>query len=72
MATIKHVFEQDNSYLFDITYDESKENALKCIDFITMLLKKIQLIESEEKILEWLTDTRQKIFNLKKCNQKQQ
>ena len=52
MATIKQVFEQDNSYLFDITYDESKENALKCIDFITMLLKKIQLIESEEKILE--------------------
>ena len=51
-ATINQVFEQDNSYLFDITYDERKENILKYIDYISVLLKKIQWIEFEEKKLE--------------------
>ena len=51
-ATINQVFEQDNSYLFVITYDERKENILKYIDYISVLLKKIQWIEFEEKKLE--------------------
>ena len=71
LATINQIFEQDNSYLCEIRYDEGKEIVLKSIDLITMLLKKkIQKIESEEKMLESLTDTLQKIFKLKKRNQK--
>ena len=66
MATIKHVFEQDNSYLFDITYDESKENALKCIDFITMLLKKNSTDRVRRKNTRMINRYTSENFQLKK------
>ena len=41
VTSINNIFEQDDLYVFDITYDESKDNVLKNIDYILMLFKKI-------------------------------
>ena len=40
LATINQIFEQDNSYVFQITYDDSKDKVLKTIDLIRLLFKK--------------------------------
>ena len=40
IATINQIFEQDNSYVFQITYDDGKDKVLTSIDLITLLFKK--------------------------------
>ena len=52
VTSINNIFEQDDSYVFDITYDESKDNVLKNIDYILMLFKKNHRLKIEEKMLE--------------------
>ena len=43
LATINQIFEQDNSYVFQITYDGGKNKVFTSIDLITLLFKKILL-----------------------------
>ena len=40
LATINQIFEQDSSYFFQITYDDSKDKVLTSIDLIRLLFKK--------------------------------
>ena len=37
LATINQIFGQDNSYVFQITYDDSKDKVLTRIDLIWLL-----------------------------------
>ena len=39
LATINQIFEQDNSYIFPITYDDSKDKVLTSIDLTRLLFK---------------------------------
>ena len=52
VTSINNIFEQDDSYVFDITYDESKDNVLKNIDYILMLFKKLHRLKIDENMLE--------------------
>ena len=40
LATINQIFEHDNSYVFQITYDDGKNKVFTSIDLITLLFKK--------------------------------
>ena len=37
LATINQIIEQDNSYVFQITYDDSKDKVLTNVDLIRLL-----------------------------------
>ena len=37
LATINQIFEQDNSYVFQITYEGGKNKFFTSIDYITLL-----------------------------------
>ena len=40
LATINQIFEQDSSYVFQITYDDGKDKVLTSIDLMRLLFKK--------------------------------
>ena len=50
LVTINQIFEQDNSYIFQITYDDSKDKVLTSIDLIRLLFKNILLKELNDKM----------------------
>ena len=66
LATINQIFEQDNSYVFQITYDDSKDKVLTSIDLIRLLFKNILLKELNDKMQGKLNDMLQKISKIKK------
>ena len=70
LATINQMFEQDNSYVFQITYDDGKYKVLTSIDLISLLFKKILLKDLNEKMQGKFADILQKISKIRKGNPK--
>ena len=50
LATINQIFEQDTSFVFQITYEGGKNNVFTSIDLITLLFKKILLKDLDGKM----------------------
>ena len=69
LKTKTEIFEQDNSYFFQITYDDGKDKLFTSIDLITLFKKKL-LKDLSDKMYGKFADILQKISKIKKGNPK--